>query len=137
MDLSDALSRDIRRHPELGAFDVDARPGGVVAVTPYPGVATAPSLLRLLRRLGYRAWLAEDADGDWIAVVGRPGSRWLSPEEQLRDAAARIEYLMTTGAGRGEILAAERRFAELLDRLRRGELGPAPDDGQDSIGDNG
>ncbi|HET9014858.1 MAG TPA: hypothetical protein VFN57_04640, partial [Thermomicrobiaceae bacterium] len=84
-----------------------------------------------------RAWLGDDADGDWIAVVGRPGSRWLSPEEQVRQAAAGVEYLKTIGAGRADILAAERRFAELLARLRRGELGPVPDDDQPPLADAG
>lgn len=130
MELIDAVARDVRHHPELGTYSLAERPSGVVAVTPYPGNTGTADLLRLLRRLGYRAWLGESGDGEWIAVVGRPGTRWIGPEEQVRDAAAGIEYLKTTGASRAEILAAQRRFAELLARLRRGELGPVPDDDQ-------
>ena len=130
MELIDAVTRDIRRHPELGTYHLAERPNGVVAVTPYPGITATAGLLRLLRRLGYRAWLAESVDGEWIAVVGRPGTRWISPEEQIRDAAAGIEYLKTAGASRAEILAAQRHFAELLARLRRGELGPIPENDQ-------
>ena len=59
-------------------------------------------------------------------------STWFSRSFGVRAVAvpAGIEYLKTAGASRAEILAAQRHFAALLARLRRGELGPIPEDDQ-------